>query len=156
MRSRGDHIFFTDKETGVNLLKKSDLYSVVKVAQLCLTVFDLWTSPWNSPGQNTRVGSLSLLQGSSQPRDRTWVSHSPGRFFTSWATREAHKCSLCLCLYCCPANRFIHSIFHRFHIYALIYDICIFLFLTYFTLYNRQSPVLNHQAMVPSWDMQTT
>ena len=22
-----------------------------------------WTSPWNSPGQNTRVGSLSLLQG---------------------------------------------------------------------------------------------
>ena len=39
----------------------------VKVAQLCLT---LWPhglyglySPWNSPGQNTRVGSLSLLQG---------------------------------------------------------------------------------------------
>ena len=26
-------------------------------------------SPWNSPGQNTGVGSLSLLQGSSQPRD---------------------------------------------------------------------------------------
>ena len=25
-------------------------------------------SPWNSPGQNTGVGSLSLLQGSSQPR----------------------------------------------------------------------------------------
>ena len=22
-----------------------------------------WRSPWNSPGQNTRVGSLSLLQG---------------------------------------------------------------------------------------------
>ena len=83
MRSRGDHIFFTDKETGVNLLKKSDLYSVVKVAQLCLTVFDLWTSPWNSPGQNTRVGSLSLLQGSSQPRDQTWVSRIAGRFFTS-------------------------------------------------------------------------
>ena len=34
-------------------------------------------SPWNSPGQNSGVGSLSLLQGifptqgSSQPRDRT-------------------------------------------------------------------------------------
>ena len=26
-------------------------------------------SPWNSPGQNMGVGSLSLLQGSSQPRD---------------------------------------------------------------------------------------
>ena len=33
-------------------------------------------SPWNSPGQNTGVGSLSLLQ----------VSRIAGRFFTSWAT----------------------------------------------------------------------
>ena len=36
----------------------------VKVTQLCLT---LWPhglqSPWNSPGWNTGVGSLSLLQG---------------------------------------------------------------------------------------------
>ena len=32
----------------------------VKVAQSCPTLCD---SPWNSPGQNTRVGSLSLLQG---------------------------------------------------------------------------------------------
>ena len=39
-------------------------------------------SPWNSPGQNTGVGSLSLLQGSSQPRDRTQVSCIAGRFFT--------------------------------------------------------------------------
>jgi len=37
----------------------------MKVAQLCLTLCDLmdYTSPWNSPGQNTGVGSLSLLQG---------------------------------------------------------------------------------------------
>ena len=37
----------------------------VKVAQLCLTLsgpHGLY-SPWNSPGQNTGVGSLSLLQG---------------------------------------------------------------------------------------------
>ena len=33
----------------------------VKVAQLCLTPCE--SSPWNSPGQNTGVGSLSLLQG---------------------------------------------------------------------------------------------
>ena len=32
----------------------------LKVAQLCPTLCD---SPWNSPGQNTEVGSLSLLQG---------------------------------------------------------------------------------------------
>ena len=42
-------------------------------------------------GQNTGVGSLSLLQGSSQPRDQTQVSHIPGRFFTSWATQEAQE-----------------------------------------------------------------
>ena len=41
------------------------------------------------PGQNTGVGSLSLLQGSSQPRDQIQASCIAGRFFTSWATREA-------------------------------------------------------------------
>ena len=36
----------------------------MKVAQLCLTLLlqELY-SPWNSPGQNTGVGSLFLLQG---------------------------------------------------------------------------------------------
>ena len=37
----------------------------VKVAQSCLTVCHPmdFHSPWNSPGQNTGVGSLFLLQG---------------------------------------------------------------------------------------------
>ena len=37
----------------------------VKVTQLCLTLLQPngLCSPWNSPGQNTGVGSLSLLQG---------------------------------------------------------------------------------------------
>ena len=36
----------------------------VKVAQFCPTLCSVQLySPWNSPGQNTRVGSLSLLQG---------------------------------------------------------------------------------------------
>ena len=88
-------------------------------------------SPWNSPGQNMRVGSCSLLQGifptlglnsgflhsrqilyqlspqasaqilewvaypfssrSFRPRNWTRVSCIAGRFFTSWATREAHR-----------------------------------------------------------------
>ena len=87
-------------------------------------------SPWNSPGQNTGVGSLSLLQGifatqgsnpgllhcrqilyylshegrprllvwvaypfyrgSSQSRNWTGICCIAGRFFTSWAIREAH------------------------------------------------------------------
>ena len=41
--------------------------------------------------KNTRVGSLSLLKGSSQPRNRTGVSCIAGGFVTSWATREAPK-----------------------------------------------------------------
>ena len=56
-------------------------------------------SPWNSPGQNTGVGSLSLLQeifptqglnplNSIQFRD--WIRIAGG-FFTSWATREAQE-----------------------------------------------------------------
>ena len=89
-------------------------------------------SPWNSPGQNAGVGSLSLLQGifptqgsnpdlphcrwilyqlshkrsprilewvaypfsngSSQPRNQTWVSCIAGGFFTNWAIREALMC----------------------------------------------------------------
>ena len=37
----------------------------VKVTQLCLTLCNCmdYTSPWNSPGQSTGVGSCSLLQG---------------------------------------------------------------------------------------------
>ena len=48
-------------------------------------------SPWNSLGQNTGVGSLSLLQGIFPTQDRTQVSRIAGRFFTSWATREAQE-----------------------------------------------------------------
>ena len=37
----------------------------MKVTQSSLTPWDhVLYSPWNSPGQNTGVGSLSLLQGS--------------------------------------------------------------------------------------------
>ena len=37
--------------------------SKVKVTQPCLSLCDPMDSPWNSPGQNTGVCSLSLLQG---------------------------------------------------------------------------------------------
>ena len=37
--------------------------SEVKVAQLCPTLQPYGHSPWNSPGQNTGVGSLTLHQG---------------------------------------------------------------------------------------------
>ena len=48
-------------------------------------------SPWNCPGLKSGGGSLSLLQGSSQPRGRTQGSCTAGGFFTRWATREAQN-----------------------------------------------------------------
>ena len=36
-------------------------------------------SPWNSPGQNTRVSSLSFSRRSSQPRDQTQVDSLPAK-----------------------------------------------------------------------------
>ena len=44
-------------------------------------------SPWNSPGQNTGVGSLSLLQGIFPSQGLN--PGSPSGFLTVWATREA-------------------------------------------------------------------
>ena len=44
--------------------------------------------PWNSPGQNTGVGSLSLLQGIF-PTQRSRESRIAGGFFTGWAIRKA-------------------------------------------------------------------
>ena len=46
-------------------------------------------SPWNSPGHNTEVGSLSFSRESSQPRDWTQVSLILGRILTTWGTMEA-------------------------------------------------------------------
>ena len=62
-----------------------DLSSPVKVTQSYPTLqsHGLY-SPWNSPGQDTGVGSLSLLQGIFP----TQVSCTAGEFFTVWAIRE--------------------------------------------------------------------
>ena len=67
-------------------------YMKVKVAQSYPTLqpHGLYSS-WNSPDQNTGVGSLSLLQGIFQPRDRIYVSCIAGGFFTNWAVREDCK-----------------------------------------------------------------
>jgi len=35
--------------------------------------------------------AFPFSKGSSQPRDRTQISHIAGSFFTSWATREAQE-----------------------------------------------------------------
>ena len=48
-------------------------------------------SPRNSPSQNTGWVVFPFFRGSSQPRGRTQVFRIAGRFFTSWATREAPR-----------------------------------------------------------------
>ena len=70
-----------------------NIQSEVKVVQFCPTLCD--------PTDYTVLGILQarilewvavpFSRGSSQPRDRTQVSHIAGRFFTSWATWEALK-----------------------------------------------------------------
>ena len=61
-----------------------------------LSHVSLWphrlNSPWNSLGQNTGVGGLSLLQGIFPTQgDQTQVSLIAGGFFTTWSTREAQN-----------------------------------------------------------------
>ena len=48
-------------------------------------------SPWNSPGQNTGMGSHSLLYGMFP----TQVSCTEGRFFTNWAIWKAPWSACC-------------------------------------------------------------
>ena len=48
-----------------------------EVSESCSVMSDLY-SPWDSPGQNTGVGTCSLLQGSSQLRDQTKISRIAG------------------------------------------------------------------------------
>ena len=48
-----DELWFAEQDSSI------PTFSSLKVAQLCSKLY----SPWNSPGQNTGVGSLSFLQG---------------------------------------------------------------------------------------------
>ena len=66
-------------------------YLKVKVTRSCPTLCNppgLY-GPWNSPGQSTGVGSLSLLQEIFPTQGLSQVSCIAGGFFTSWATKEA-------------------------------------------------------------------
>ena len=63
----------------------------VKVAQLCPTLCDpmVYTVHGILQSRILERVAFPFSRGSSQPRDQTQVSHIAGRFFTSWATREA-------------------------------------------------------------------
>ena len=78
-------------------IKKNSKY-YLKLNENDSILFDsLWPhglySPCNSPGQNTGVGSCSLLRGlfPTQGLNPGQVSPIAGGFFISWATREAQE-----------------------------------------------------------------
>ena len=65
----------------------------MKVAQLCLTLGDPmnYTVHGILQARILEWVAFSFSGGSSQPRDQTQVSCIAGKFFTSWATREAQE-----------------------------------------------------------------
>ena len=73
------------------------LYLRVKVSQSCLTLCD--PMDCSLPGSSVcgilqaRIlewAAVPFSRGSSQPRDRTQVSHIADGFFTIWTIRETH------------------------------------------------------------------
>ena len=58
--------------------------------------------------------AFPFSRGSSQPRDQTQVSHIDGRFFTSWATREAQTNNM-------DFNYFTNFFFQSFKYFTSIF-----------------------------------
>ena len=75
-------------------------WNEVKVAQSCLTLCDTmdYIVHGNLQARILECVAFPFSRGSSQARDWTQVSCIAGRFFTSWATREAHGMKLLLLL----------------------------------------------------------
>ena len=71
----------------ISLESASESWSVVSDSLWPLGIY----SPWNSPGQNTGEGSLSLPQGIFPTQGLNPVCCIAGGFFTSWATKEAQE-----------------------------------------------------------------
>ena len=84
---------YHDRKINVLHILEVYIYLKVKVTQLCLTLCD--------PMDSTVHGILQVRilewvafpfsRGSSQPRDWTQVSQIAGKFFNSWATKEAQE-----------------------------------------------------------------
>ena len=101
----------------------------VLVTELCPTLCDLMDC--STPGSSAHgVLQARILEwvampfsrGSSWPRNRIWVSHITGRFFTIWATRKSYlyiKLEECCKLFtwlmpqCTPLSRTLS--FHHYY-----------------------------------------
>ena len=69
---------------------KSERWKALSCVQVFATSWTIQSTEFSRPFWSG-VGRLSLLRGSSQPRNQTQVFHIAGGFFTSWTTREAPK-----------------------------------------------------------------
>ena len=70
------------------------MHSCFNRVQLFVAPWTVYSPPGSSvhgdpPGKSTGVGCHALLQGISPTQGSNLVSHTAGRFFTSWANREA-------------------------------------------------------------------
>ena len=74
----------------VSLLNEFQFQYFVKVTQSCPTLCDS-VVPGILQVRILEWVAFPISRRSSQPRDRTQVSCIAGRFFTSWAIREAHS-----------------------------------------------------------------
>ena len=118
---------------GVQLLYNTVLVYNVQQSEsaICIHTSPLfWISfSFRSP-QSTEQSSLCYAVGSHQLSILYIVvyicqSQSPKSSHTlPFPPWYPYICSLCLCLYFCFVNKIVYTNFSRFHIYALIYDIC--------------------------------
>ena len=68
--------------------------------------------------------AFPFSKGSSQPRDWTKVSHIAGRFFTSWATREAKVLNFSKYFYCTYGDNNIFPFYYSFNYISIILIDC--------------------------------
>ena len=102
----------------------------MKVTQLCPALCDPmgYTVHGILQARILEWVAFPFSRGSSQPRDRTQVSCTTGRFFTSWATRETLVQGNCLL-----KNNSKGLIFSKLmRIKILFHNFCFFLISTFF------------------------
>ena len=75
----------------VFLTQGSNLHLLCEVKWKLLSYVQLFAVHWILQARILEWVAFPFSRGSSQPRDQTQVSHITGRFFTSWATREAQE-----------------------------------------------------------------
>ena len=103
-----------------------------------------WTWVWVNSGSWWWTGRPGMLQslesqrvGHDQATKLKWTELKLlSQFIPPSPSHTVSTCLFSMCLHCCPANRFIGTIFLD-SIHMCWYIISVFIFLTYFTLYNR-------------------